>query len=147
MPEGNIKHGKYVVELKPIYSLYKQIRSPQIGAFGMKDLDGANFSLGWSFLTEPFLMVAEPHTHVFDQYLFIVGADCNNVYDSFDGEMEMGLEGKLTSIHYPACIHIPKGTVHGPYNIKRVTKPMMFFDICISPVPSVRPLPPTSKRD
>ena len=92
-------------------------------------------------------MVAEPHTHDFDQYLFIVGADCNNVYESFDGEMEMGLEGKLTSITYPACIHIPKGTVHGPYNIKRVTKPMMFFDITISPAPSIRPLPAASKRD
>jgi hypothetical protein len=146
MPAGNVKHGKFIVELKPIHSLYKQINSPQFGAFGSKDLDGAAFSLGWSLLTEPFVMVAEPHTHDFDQYLFIVGADPTDVYKSFDGELEMGLEGKLTSITYPACIHIPKGTVHGPYNIKRTTKPMMFFDITISPEPSIRPLPAASKR-
>jgi|WetSurMetagenome_2_1015567.scaffolds.fasta_scaffold162224_3 hypothetical protein len=147
MPAGNVKHGKFIVELKPIYSAYKQIQRPQFGAFGGKDMDNASFSLGWSYLPEPFVMVAEPHTHDFDQYLFIVGGDPTNVYESFDAELEIGLEGVLTSIQYPACIHIPKGTVHGPYNIKRVTKPIMFFDITISAMPSIRPLPAASKRD
>ena len=57
MPIDNIKHGKFIVELTPGYSLYKQITAPQIGAFGAKDLNGANFSLGYSYLTEPFVMV------------------------------------------------------------------------------------------
>jgi len=146
MAEPNVRHGKYIIELKPIYSAYKQINRPQFGAFGAKDMDTASFSMGWSYLTEPFVMVAEPHTHDFEQYLFIVGGDPQDVYASFDAELEIGLEGVPTSITYPACIHIPQGTVHGPYNIKRVTKPIMFFDICISPFPSIRPLPAASKR-
>ena len=44
----NVKRGKYILELKPGYSLYKQINAPQFGAFGAKDMNGLNFSLGWS---------------------------------------------------------------------------------------------------
>jgi mannose-6-phosphate isomerase-like protein (cupin superfamily) len=145
MPIENVKHGKYIVELKPGYSLYKQITAPQVGAFGAKDLNNAPFSLGWSFLTAPFLMVAEAHKHDFDQVIFFMGGTPGNVVD-YDAEMEFTLEGKLESITYPACVYIPKGTMHGPLNIKRVTKPLMFIDITLSTGPSIRPLPPQSKR-
>jgi hypothetical protein len=136
----NIKHSDYIVELKPGYSLYKAITAPQIGAFGNQDLNGDNFCLGYSFLTRPFIMVAEPHKHEFDQYIFIMGGDPNNVVD-FDAEIEFGLEDKLQLITYPACIRIPKGTMHGPLNFKRVTKPIMFLDIVLNQGPSIRPLP------
>ncbi len=145
MPIDNIKHGKFIVELKPGFSLYKQITAPQIGAFGAKDLNGANFSLGYSYLTEPFVMVEEAHKHDFDQVIFLLGGDPANVTD-FDGEMVFGLDGKLNSITYPACVYIPKGTMHGPLNIKRVTKPLMFIDITLHTGPSVRPLPKASER-
>jgi hypothetical protein len=144
-PIENIKHGKYIVELKPGFSLYKQITAPQIGAFGAKDLNGANFSLGYSYLTEPFMMVEESHKHDFDQVIFLLGGDPANITD-FDGEMVFGLAGKLNSITYPACVYIPKGTMHGPLNIKRVTKPLMFIDITLHTGPSVRPLPKASER-
>lgn len=145
MPIENVKRGEHIVELKPGYSMYKQISAPQYGAFGAKDLNGANFSLGWSFLTAPFLMVAEAHKHDFDQIIFITGGDPKNVVD-FDGEVEMGLDGTLYSVTYPACIYIPKGLMHGPLNVKRVTKPMMFTDITISTGPSIRPVPSASQR-
>jgi hypothetical protein len=142
---ANIKHGEYIVELKPGYSMYKQVTAPQVGAFGAKDLNGADFSLGWSFLTAPFLMVADAHKHDFDQVIFFMGGDPNNVVD-FDAEVEMTLGDTKYSITYPACVYIPKGLMHGPLNIKRVTKPFMFFDITISPGPSIRPVPPASQR-
>jgi mannose-6-phosphate isomerase-like protein (cupin superfamily) len=145
MPIENIKHGKYIVELKHGFSMYKQITAPQIGAFGAKDLNNAPFSLGYSFLTEPFLMVAESHKHDFDQVIFFLGGDPANITD-FDGEMEFSLDGKMNSITYAACVYIPKGTMHGPLNIKRVTKPLMFIDITLSIGPSIRPLPKTSER-
>jgi len=141
----NIKHGKYVVELKPGFSLYKQVVAPQVGAFGARDLDGKNFSLGWSFLTQPFLMVAESHKHDFDQVIFFMGGDPNNVVD-YDAEVEMGFDDEMMSVDYPACVYIPKGVMHGPLNIKRVTKPIMFIDITFSPGPSIRPVPPGSQR-
>jgi hypothetical protein len=141
----NVKRGKYILELKPGYSLYKQINAPQFGAFGAKDMNGLNFSLGWSFLTEPFLMVAEPHSHDFDQIIFFTGGDPNRVTD-FEGEVEMGLEGVNHLITYASCVYIPKGVVHGPLNIKKVGKPMMFIDVTLSPGPSIRPLPKESER-
>lgn len=145
MPIVNIKHGDHIVELKPGYSLYKQINTPQVGALGEKDPFGMEFSLGWSFLTESFLMVAESHNHDFDQIIFFMGGDPNNIID-YDAEVEMGLGDTVHTIDFPACIRIPKGLMHGPLNIKTVNKPIMFIDITLSPVPSIRPLPPQSRR-
>ncbi len=90
MPIENIKHGDYIVELKPGASLYKEVTAPQAGAFGTRDLNGMNFSLGWFFLTQPFLMVADAHNHDFEQVIFFMGGDPKNVVD-FDAEIEMGL--------------------------------------------------------
>ena len=146
MPMDNIKHGDYIVELKPGTSMFKQITAPQVGAFGERDLFGMDFSLGWSLLTEPFLMVAESHNHDFDQILFFIGGDPNNAVE-FDGEYEIGLDDKTYTLDYPSCIRIPKGLMHGPLDIKTVNKPFMFIDITLSPGPSIRPLPEASKRD
>jgi hypothetical protein len=56
MPVEDVKHGKYIIELKPGYSLFKQIAAPQMTAPGGKDLGGADFSPCHSYLTEPFLL-------------------------------------------------------------------------------------------
>jgi hypothetical protein len=132
----NIKRGDYIIELKPGYSMFKEVVAPQMGAFGAFDLNGANFSMGWSLLTQPFLMASDSHKHDFDQVIFFMGGDPNNVAD-FDAELEFGLDGKTNSITFPACVYIPGGTLHGPLNVKRVTKPVMFIDITLAPVPSV----------
>jgi hypothetical protein len=145
MPIENIKRAEHIVELRPGFSLYKQITAPQIGAFGAKDLGGVNFSLGWSFLTAPFLMVAESHKHDFDQVIFFMGGDPNNVVD-YDADVEFSLGETSYLINYPACVYINKGLMHGPLNIKRVGKPIMFVDITLSPGPSIRPVPPSSQR-
>jgi hypothetical protein len=145
MPIENVKHGKYIVELKPGYSIFKQVTAPQVGAFGKKDLNGANFSLGWSLLTQPFKMVAEAHKHDYDQYIFFMGGDPSKV-DEFDAEIEFGVDNKMNLITYAACIHIPAGTMHGPLNVKKVNKPCMFIDIVMNTGPSVRPVPPGEER-
>ena len=145
IPIENVRHGRYIVELKPGFSLYKQITAPQFGTFGAKDLDGANFSLGWSLITEPFLMVDQTHHHDFDQFIFITGADPNNVLD-FDAEIETNVGGQLCTIDYPHCIHLPAGIEHGYMRVVRVDKPMMMIDIVMSPGPSIRPIPKASMQ-
>lgn len=147
MPSENVKHSKNIIELKPMNSIFNAIQYPQFGAFGERDMGGAPFCLGWSFVTEPFVMVTEPHLHDFNQYLFFTGGDPTNVYESFDGELEFGIEGEIQTIDFPVCIYVPKGTLHGPYIFKRVDKPMMFMDIVINPMPSVRQPPPGGKRE
>ncbi len=141
VPIENIKHGKYIVELKAGRSIYNKSGPPQIAVLGEKDLNGANFTLGWSFLLKPFLMVGDSHKHEFDQVIFFLGSDPNNITD-FDAEIEFTVEGKVNSIVYPACVYIPGGTMHGPLDFKRITKPLMFMDITLHTGPSIRPLPP-----
>jgi hypothetical protein len=141
----HIKHGDYISELKTHISRYAQIEAPQISVAGAKDFMGANFSLGWSYITQPLLMVAEAHTHEFDQVVFIMGGNPQNVAD-FDGEVEMTLGKEKHIITYPACVFIPKGLLHCPLNFKRVTKPMMWIDVTLWPGISQRPLPASSRR-
>jgi len=59
--------------------MYNQVVAPQIGVFGGRHLGGADFSLGWSYFTEPLLMVAEAHKHDFGQINLFSGADPNNI--------------------------------------------------------------------
>ncbi|MGD9143040.1 MAG: hypothetical protein PVG61_04255 [Dehalococcoidia bacterium] len=146
MVTKNIKHGDYIVELKPGYSMFKQVTAPQVTAFGERDLFDMDFSLGWSFLTEPFVMVAEAHKHDFDQILFFMGGDPNNALE-FDAEYEIRLGDDTHTLDYPACIRIPRGLMHCPLNIKTVNKPFVFIDITLTTGPSVRPLPPESQKD
>jgi hypothetical protein len=146
MPAGNIQHGQFIIELKPLYSIFKVVEFPQFAASGARDMANAPFCMGWSLISQPFVMIPEPFTRDIDQYLFFVGGDPTDVYRSFDGEVECGLEGVIHSITYPACLHIPKGTLQGPYNFKRVSQPMMFMDIVMAPSLVVQPQPPGSRR-
>lgn len=142
----NIIRADHVIELGTIQSMYKQITAPQVAALGGRDMNGTNFSMGYSFLTEPFLMVEEAHTHDFDQILWFLGGDPGNVGD-FGAEVEMHLGDNQEKhiITYSACVHIPAGLMHCPLNIKKVSKPIMFLDITLSPGASVRPVPKASQ--
>jgi hypothetical protein len=141
------KHGKYIMELTTNQSMYKQITAPQVAVGGSRDLSGANFSLGWSYLTEPFLMVAEAHTHDFGQIIFFLGGDPKNIGE-FGAEVEiyLGDDKEKHIIDYAACVYVPAGLLHCPLNIKKVKKPIMFIDVTLSPGFSIRPLPPASQR-
>ena len=142
----HVQHGKYVTEIKTNMSMYKQIIAPQILLAGQQDLHGANFSLCWCYLTKPFYMVAEPHTHEFDQLVMFLGGDPENVGD-FDAEIEFAIGEDLEKhvITYPACFFVPKGTLHGELNITKINKPVMYMDITLSPTISFRPIPEESK--
>ena len=141
----HVKHGKYISEIKTNMSMYKQIAAPQILIAGKEDIDGADFSIGWSLLTEPFLMVAESHSHDFNQVIFFWGGDPNNVSE-FDADIELTLDGEVNLITYPSMIWTPKGLDHGPLNIKRIGKPVSYIDITLTPSLSFRPVPKESQR-
>jgi hypothetical protein len=143
----NRKHGEFITELGTIRSIYEQITAPQVALAGGRDLGGANFSMGWSYLTKPFLMVAEAHTHDFDQIIFFLGGDPGNVADfGAEVEMHLGEDQEKYIINYTSCVYIPAGLMHCPLNIKSVTRPITFIDITLSPGLSIRPVPPASRR-
>ena len=125
----NKKHGKYVTELGTWYSLHETVNSPCIGISGEKDLNGAKFGMGWVYLPEPFVMIGESHKHDdCNQLIIFLGSNLNNIVE-FDAEIEFTVDGEINTITYPACVYVPKGVMHCPLIVKRVTKPVMFMDI------------------
>lgn len=106
-----------------------------------------NYSIMWNCITEPFLMVNDPHSHDFDQFLHFYGANSMNITE-FDAEVEMylGEAGEKHIITEPTVLHIPKGTIHCPLNFKAVNKPLIFMNVALTPQyvsgPSASPPPP-----
>ncbi len=140
IPYNNQRHGKYIVELRHGFSIFEEIKKPQMACMGGKDMDNAKFCIGVSHIDKPMLMVDEAHKHDFEQFIIFLGGDTTKFQD-FDAEIEFGLENKINKITYPACIHVAPGVMHGPLNIKKVNKPFVFIDIVINNTPSVRPVP------
>jgi hypothetical protein len=93
-----------------------------------------NYSVLWNYIAEPFLMVDNPHSHDFDQFLHFYGANPVDITD-FDAEVEMSLgeEGEKHIITEPTVLHIPRDTVHCPLNFKVVKKPIIFMNVALTP--------------
>jgi hypothetical protein len=130
MSEG--KYGKYFIKNPIIQGKF----GPRLVFFSRqyKEVGEKNFSLQWTCITEPFLMVNEPHSHDFDQFLHFFGGNSLDITD-FDAEIEMsiGEEGEKHIITEPTVLHIPKGTIHCPLNFKVVNKPVIFMNVALTP--------------
>ena len=139
------KYGNYIVREPLSKSVFEHITAPQLSISGAKHCDGANFSMGWSYITSPFVMVDEAHSHEFDQILGFIGEDSKDVM-AFDADIELSLgdDGEKQVINTTSVVYIPKGLKHCPLNIARVGKPFMFIDMVLSSQPSVRPKPKSS---
>ncbi|OGO20295.1 MAG: hypothetical protein A2Z15_09485 [Chloroflexi bacterium RBG_16_50_11] len=144
MPAKN--YDKYILKEPMAKSMFEQIKAPQILMLGEKNFNGAYFSMGWSYVTEPFLMVDEPHFHDYEQYIGFVGGNLNNMKD-FDAEIELyfGEEGTKKVINCTTFVWVPKGLIHGPLKITRVKKPFLFVDIVLGPKPDYRRKPANTK--
>ena len=93
-----------------------------------------NYSVMWNCITEPFLMVENPHSHDFDQFLHFYGADPMNI-GNFDAEVEISLgeEGEKHIITEPTVLHLPAGMIHCPLEFKVVNKPIIFMTVALTP--------------
>ncbi|MCJ7604593.1 MAG: hypothetical protein MUO19_00980 [Dehalococcoidales bacterium] len=102
--------------------------------FSRNHVGEKNFSVLWNCITEPFLMVNDPHSHDFDQFLHFYSADSLNITD-FDAEVEMSLgnEGEKHVITEPTVLHIPSGMIHCPLNFKVVNEPVVFMNVALTP--------------
>jgi hypothetical protein len=138
-PIKHVRRGKHILEIKTRMSKYKQIEYPLWIIKGETDLNGANFSIGRSYITKPLIMGGDAHSHDFDQVLFFLGGDPKNPTD-FDAEIELFLGEKYEVINHAACIHVPAGLIHCPLIVKKVNKPFIFMDVTLAPTDSDRPL-------
>ena len=124
------KYGKYIVPAPIMQSvMFPQIKAPQINVFGGDHLGGIQFTMNWSYLTEPFVMVDSSHSHEFDQVICFIGGNPLNIRE-FGGEVEMyfGEEKEKHVITSSSYICVPRGTIHGPLIIKKINKPIVYMD-------------------
>jgi hypothetical protein len=138
IPYNNQKRSEHITELKHGFSVFDQVKAPQLAILGAKDMDNARFSMGISYIDRPFNMIDHEQNHEYEQYLFLVGGDFSKL-NEFDAEIEFGLEGRINTINYPACIRVTPGLVYGPVNFTRVTKPIVWIHIVIN---ATTPVPP-----
>ena len=132
MAEG--RYDKYI-KIKPsmdFTKLYPQLTAPSFHVHG-KEWESP-YRMDWFCVTEPFLMINEPHTHDFDQFLAFQGGDPTHVND-FDAEVWLymggGDEQEKLVITQACFVHIPAGFVHTPLEFKRIGKPIVFMDIAL----------------
>ena len=97
---------------------------------GLKDLTGLNIRIAYNCISEPLLMVKEPHKHEHEQYMCFIGGNPMDIRD-FPAEVEIsfGEEGEKHIINKTTVVYIPAGLLHCPLNFKRVDKPIIFMDI------------------
>jgi len=126
---GN-KYDKYFIK-EPIVT--RGGFFPVVIANGAKDYEGSEFSLRVHYITEPGVLVKEPHAHDFEQFYFFFGADLANIKE-FKAEVEffLGEEEEKHIISVPTTVHVPAGMVHGPMNFKKVARPIIFIDALLS---------------
>jgi hypothetical protein len=124
------KYEKYFIK-EPI--LTRGGFFPVVIANGAKDYEGAEFSLRVHYITEPGVLVKEPHSHDFEQFYFFFGADLANIKE-FKAEVEfsLGEEGEKHIINVPTTVHVPGGIVHGPMDFRKVDRPIIFIDALLS---------------
>jgi hypothetical protein len=123
------KYGKYVInEIAEKKGVFKPFY-PRILFDGYKYADGIKMCLAYNCLSEPLVMLDKPHSHEFEQFFCLFGADGKNLME-FDAEIELylGDEGEKHYINSPTMVYIPKGLKHGPLNFKRIGKPIIFID-------------------
>jgi hypothetical protein len=106
---------------------------PVVVANGAEHYEGSEFSLRIHYITEPGILVKEPHSHDFEQFFFFLGADFSNTHE-FQAEVELSLGEEVEKhvITVPTTVHVPVGMVHGPLEFKNVVKPIIFIDTLLS---------------
>jgi hypothetical protein len=130
------RFSKYI-KVKPVgdfKKLYPALTAPSFHIPGSEWNSGYN--MDWFCVTEPFLMINQPHTHDFDQYLAFQGGNPQDV-NEFDAEvwLYLGAPGKDQEkliITETCVVHIPKGLVHTPLEFRRIGKPIVFMDIVLT---------------
>lgn len=126
-------YGKYIQREPYKRGRNEEVIEPMIHLDGEKYGGGANLTVSQSWITQPFRMIKEPHSHDHDQFLILSGTNPMDVRD-FGAEVEicLGEQGEKHYIDGPAVIYIPTGLMHGPLHFIRIEKPVLFLDIYLA---------------
>lgn len=119
---------------------HPEVSYPRLGLKSDEGHGNKQFSMTWWAISQPFVMVKEPHKHDFDQFVIFVGGDMTNMAD-LGGEVEFtlsedGINLEKFFITEASTIFIPKGLYHCPLNFKTIydpKKPILFHDLYFAP--------------
>ena len=138
MAEG--KYAKYVAKSPIVEGRFTN----RLVYFSRKYGFEKNLSLIWNCITEPFQMVADAHSHDFDQFLHFYGGNSLDI-TQFDAVIELclGDECEPQIITEPTVVHVPAGMMHCPLTYKEVRKPVIFMNVALAPeyIMSHKPAP------
>jgi hypothetical protein len=130
-----LKYDKYI--LTQTGGSIPQLEIPAITPTtlaGIKDWAGIQHRINWKYISQPVILVDEPHIHDFDEFLCFLGSDPLHPKD-FGAEIElsMGQEGEKHIIDAASVICIPRGLIHCPVLFKKVGKPVLFCNVYLAP--------------
>ena len=139
----DLNYGKYIlkgtVKEKPDAG-----KEPAVSATleGLKDWGGIQHRISWKYVTQPTLLMEEPHTHDFDEFLIFLGSNPKDPKD-FGAEIELSLgqEQETQIINTASVVCVPKGLIHGPLNFRKIGNSIMFAIIYLAPEYNRKPLP------
>ncbi|HTY81845.1 MAG TPA: hypothetical protein VMB24_03600 [Dehalococcoidales bacterium] len=127
------EYGKYV----------KSLSFKNFGQFGFRQgavMDGrflgldVHISYGAYWTAGKMSSSPKPHTHDFDQMLFLLGTDMNDLSElGAEVELCLGEEMNTHIITSSAAVAIPKGMPHFPAAITRMDKRIIYMEISLAP--------------
>lgn len=101
---------------------------------GRKDWSGIRHRIDWKYISQPALLEKETHAHSFEEFWCFLGCDPAKPQE-FGAEIEisLGKEGERHKIDAPSVVCISGGLEHGPLEFKKISRPVLFCDIYLSP--------------
>jgi hypothetical protein len=96
-------------------------------------LSMGGITLGYNTITDTKYAHLEPHSHDFNMLLCFMGGNARNMKE-FGAEIHvcLGEEHEEHIITSPTVISVPAGMVHCPLTVKKLTKPVVFFEIAMT---------------
>jgi len=130
---AGLKYDKYIKKSPVGPKRHVEQTADIMNLRGGHDWGGIPLNIRFEVIDNPFMMITDPHTHTFDQFLGFLGGNVMDALD-FTGEVEfyMGEEMEKHVITETCIIHIPPGLVHGPLNFKKIDRPIRFYDIALT---------------
>ena len=131
------KYGQYIIKAPIDISERHPNLPPSLSFTNNKpwsDWHDIKYSMAYRCITEPMIMAMEPHEHDFEQFLFFLGSNLMDIGDlGAEIEITLGREGEKHIFNTATVLRIPPGLYHGPFNFKRIDKPMIFLNVYLAP--------------
>ncbi len=128
-----LKTDKYIRTNTTRPSFHAEVTAPIPVLRSDEDYGNKGYWMYWKCIEVPYVDEAETHKHDFDQYLVFLGGNPKNMLE-LGGEVELTLseDGVNKEVHVftqYTTVYIPAGLYHCPLIYKKVTTPIIFYDI------------------